>query len=237
MAASDREKDRTELRKEIRIAIFWRQLIGDYEYVKFNPDDMLRWYLAMDLRGADEIRSLMTERYENDARRTRVLGVVGESPHPPTWLVREWLKMQESKFPKWRIFSLSVGFVIVMGMLAPTIHGCQDLKPMNQLVYNPPNHQPVMAQIGSNFTVPVAGASTPITVPSFTTFTRGPASVLGDGASPPVTTPQMGMKPAPGPYSSGSTGPVNIGASGSSISTTGTTGPVNTGLSGSAPPP
>jgi hypothetical protein len=47
----------------------------------------------------------------------------------------------------------------------------------------------------------------------------------------------MGMQPAPGPSPSGMTGPANIGASGSSISTTGPTGPVNNGLSGSPPPP
>jgi len=235
MAASDRDKNRTELRKEIKIAIYWRQLIGDFEYVKFNPDDMLRWYLAMDLRGADEIRDLVKERYENEARRATVLGVVGQAPHPPVWLVREWLNTRQPKFPIWRIFSVSASLVVVVGILAPTVNGCQGLKTMNPLAYNPPNHQPVMAQAGSNYTVSVVQAVAPVSIPSFT-FAPGPASVLGHGESPPVSKAQMGMSPPAGVTSSGNTGPVNVGVSGSSISSTGTTGPTNSGLSGSAPP-
>ena len=233
MAASDRDKNRTELRKEIKIAIYWRQLIGDFEYVKFNPDDMLRWYLAMDLRGADEIRGLITERYENEARRVTVAGVVGQAPHPPVWLVREWLKTREPKFPKWRIFSASVGLVIVVGIVVPTMHGCEGLKPMNPLVYNPPNPHPIMAQAGSNYTVPVVQAGAPVSISPFTTFAASRPSVLGNGMSPPVSKPQMGMSPPAGVTPSGNTGPVNVGVSSSS----GGAGPGNSGLSGSPPPP
>jgi hypothetical protein len=151
--------------------------------------------------------------------------------------VRAWLGTREPKFPKWRIFSLGASFVVLIGILAPTVHGCVGLRPMDRIIYNPPNEQPVMAQVGSTFNVPVAQASAPISVPSFTTFAPGPASVLGRGVSPPVAKAQMGMTPAGSPPPSGGTGPANVGISGSSISSTGKTGPVNGGLSGSTQPP
>jgi hypothetical protein len=237
--SSDKTKDRTELRKEIKIAIFWRKLIGDLEYVKFDPDNVLRWHLAMDMRGDEDIRALMLERYQTVARRAPVLGIVGESPHPPAWIVREWLKTREPKFPKWRIFSLSFGFVVVMALLLPVMSGTQYIKPMNTMVLNPPIVQPnVMLPQGSQFSVGYSPATTPVPVQSISAVPSPVNPVLGFGSSPPASLPQMGAQPPAKPVGSGTTGPVNIGLSGSSAgSPAGTTGPTNTGASGTPPSP
>lgn len=234
---SDKTKDRTELRKEIGIAIFWRKLIGDLEYVKFNPDDVLRWHLALDMRGDEDIRSLMFERYHTVARRAPVLGIVGETPHPPAWIVREWLKTHEPKFPMWRIFSLSCGFVLVMGLLLPVMNGSQNLKPTNTLVLKPPIVQPnVLLPQGSQVSVAWAPASNTVGVQSGGVIPTPVSSVLGSGISPPASRAQMGAAPPASPPSSGGTGPVNIGISGGQAgSPAGTTGGTNAGLSGGAP--
>ncbi len=236
---NDKTKDRTELRKEIKIAIFWRKLIGDLEYVKFDPDDILRWHLAMDMRGDEDIRSLMLERYPTVARRAPVLGVVGEAPHPPAWIVREWIKTREPKFPTWRIFSLSCGFVVVMGLLLPVISGTQYLKPTNQMVLNPPIVQPnVLLPPGAQFVVPWTPASNTVLVQSNSVIPAPPNPVLGNGSSPPVSLVQMGTAPPGAPPGSGNTGPVNIGISGSQPgSPGGNTGGTNSGISGAPPSP
>jgi hypothetical protein len=236
---SDRTKDRTELRKEIRIAIFWRKLIGDLEYVKFNPDDVLRWHLAMDMRGDEDMRALMFERYNTVARRAPVLGIVGESPHPPAWIVREWLKSREPKFPTWRIFSLSCGFVLVMGLLMSIVGKSGYLKPMNTMVMNPPIVQPnVLLPQGSTYTVGYAPATVMVPVTSTSVIPTPPSPVLGYGNSPPASLAQMGRNATQPPINAGATGPANIGISGVNPgSPGGNTGATNSGISGAPAAP
>jgi hypothetical protein len=221
----DREKDRTELRKEIKIAIFWRKLIGDLEYVKFNPDDVLRWHIALEMRGPDEIRDLVGERYRTQARRAPMLGLVGEAPHPPVWMVREWLATKQPVFPKWRGMGLLLCFIVLSGLLLPTIHGCETLTPINPLIVKPPLHPPAVVG-GSNYTVIVPPAFAPTPVPSFSTLPQSVSPMLNSGASPRVSSSQMGVAPPAAAPSSNTmqTGP------------TPTTTPTNSGISGSAPP-
>ena len=220
----DRERNRTEIRKEIKIAIFWRKLIGDFEYVKFNPDDVLRWHIALEMRGAEEIRNLMVERYTAQARRAPVLGLVGEGPHPPSWMVREWLSTKQPKFPMWRGLGLLIGFIVLTGLLFPTLHGCQNLQPMNPLVLNPAVIRPGVVG-GSQFTVTVPPAFAPVQVPSYSTAPQSRSSMLNNGASPPVSSAQMGAPPPTQAPASNATSP-------SGVSTT----PKNSGISGGAPP-
>lgn len=139
-------KNRTQLRKEINIAIFWRERIGDFEYIKFEPDDVLRWHLAMDLRGRDEVAELMRERYAVYTRKTPILGLVGEVPHPPAWIVHEWLNAQEPVTSTKRVIYVAGGLLLCIATFVPLLHGCQDLQTGNTLAYRPPNSLPSLAQ-------------------------------------------------------------------------------------------
>jgi hypothetical protein len=236
--ASDREKDRTELRKEIKIAIFWRKLIGDFEYIKFNPDDMLRWYLALDMRGEDEIRDLMNDRYNFSARRTPVLGLVGEKPHPPAWIVREWLETRQPKFPIWRIFGASCGFVVIVGLLMPTMRGCQAMQSLPPQVFIPPASRPsTQLPPTSLYSVQVPSATQPIPVQPMSTVITPVPGILTMGQSPPVSQPQMGVPLSAGRApSTGNTGAANIGISGPAPSANNTTGTSGSRAGGGAPP-
>jgi hypothetical protein len=220
----DRERNRTEIRKEIKIAIFWRKLIGDFEYVKFNPDDVLRWHIALEMRGAEEIRNLMTERYTSQARRAPVLGLVGDAPHPPSWMVREWLSTKQRKFPMWRGLGLLLGFIILSGLLLPTIHGCENLQPMNPLVMKPALNPPGVVG-GSQFTVTVPPAFEPVPVPSYSTAMPPRSGILNSGVSPPVSSAQMGAAPPTPAPASNATSPTGV-----------STTPTNSGISAGAPP-
>jgi hypothetical protein len=220
----DRDKDRTELRKEIKIAIFWRKLIGDLEYVRFNPDDVLRWHIALEMRGPEEIRDLLAERYLSQARRAPMLGLVGESPHPPLWMVREWLATKQPKFPKWRGLGLTLCFIVITALLLPTIHGCENLKPMNPLVLNPAVKLPSVVA-GPQFGVTVPPAFAPNAVPSYATSLPLVSGMLNGGTSPAASSAQMGRAPP-------AQAPASSGASPSGVSTT----PSNSGISGGAPP-
>ncbi len=175
-----------DIREEVRIAIFWRALIGDYEYVKFNPDDMLRWYDALELRGPDEIRLMMTERYSTRPVRA-MLGVVTAAPHPPVWLVREWLAHYEQKLRTGHLWTATAGFLVLSFMAFPALHGCADLTPVNMYVMNPPSGGPQVsapqAPVGSNFN-PALTEPPAVFTPSVTGPKSGGIAGAATGASP-----------------------------------------------------
>jgi len=197
-----RDSDR-DIREEVRIAIFWRDLIGDFEYVKFHPDDMVRWYDALELRGHDEIRQLLTERYGSRPV-SAVLGITAGAPHPPLWLVREWLQFYEQKVPTRHLWLTAGGFLLFSFMFFPFMYRCSQLTPLNMYVMNPPSSgrptsTPQMPQ-GSNFN------PSPNTPPAtFQPTQTGPSSGGIAGAA-------MGGSPA-----GGVTGPASTGLSAGAV--------------------
>jgi hypothetical protein len=178
-----------DIREEVKISLFWRALIGDYEYVKFNPDDMLRWYDALELRGPLEIREVINERYSSRPV-SRVQGIVSGAPHPPTWLVRDWLMHHENKITTGRYWIAAAAFVLLFFMVGPLMYGLTTLKPLSTYVMHPPNsgpepYQPAMPS-GSNFT------PTPQQPPA--TFTPGQTSPHSSG----IAGAAMGLSPVGG---------------------------------------
>jgi len=198
-APSGKDGD-VDVRTDMRIALFWRALIGDFEYIRYNPEDMLRWYLALELRGPQEIRDLVIERYTTRPMPV-ILGVVAKAPHPPTQLVREWLSYHDQQVKVGAYWFAPVGFCLLSGLLFPFFYGCQNLQPMNPLIMNPPASGPQAPT--SLASTPSYGASTSMTPPPTqpVVTTTGPSSGgIAGGAS--------GGAPA-----AGVTGPVNSGAS------------------------
>jgi hypothetical protein len=195
-----------DVRSEIKIALFWRKLIGDYEYIKFNPEDMLRWYDALELRGPDEIRQLVTERYGTRPV-PAVLGIVMQAPHPPCWLVREWLQHYEQKVRTGGAWIAAGTFVLSSFLAFPLLYGCTALRPVSPFVMNPPSSQPqVMApppmQSGN-----ILSANSTNPPP---TMQPGPTGPLSQG----IAGSASGVTPA-----TGITGQTNVGASSGVVST------------------
>jgi hypothetical protein len=216
------ETERTSIRNEIRIAVFWRQQIGDFEYIKFNPDDVLRWHLMLEERGPVEIEALMRERYHDAAPRTPVLGIVGQSPHPPAWIVRQWLSTKQPKFPKLTAIAAVCAWVVFSFYSMTALHGCADLRTLDKLAYRPPNPHPQLSAASNQVTVQTAAGTAPIATQS--SGFGAPGSGGGGGRTSIV-----------GPGAGGGTGPRSSGISGGA--STGMTGPTSSGLSGGAPPP
>jgi hypothetical protein len=141
--ASQRETDdRMSIRHEINVALFWRRVIGDDEYIKFDPADMLRWHDAMDLRDPFEIKELMDERFITVGKRTPIVGIVDTSPHPPAWLVRAWQEEQVPKFRKSVLVNGYTAWLICSLITGSFVYGCQHLQPYNLLVWHAPFTQP-----------------------------------------------------------------------------------------------
>ncbi len=210
------EKD-IDVRTEMRIALWWRSLISDYEYTKFDPDDMLRWYVALELRGPYEIRELLTERYMGRPMKN-VVGIVSLAPHPPLWLVQAWLEHHEQKVHTGTAvpWGLAGSFVVLSFIFFPSLQGCVNLQPSNPLVMNPP---------------PSAALVTPY-APVVASYAAAPSS-----PTPPSNQPPPAAAPAP---TQGITSPVSggiAGASSGAVSPTGTTGATNGGISSSATQP
>ena len=70
-----------DFREEIRIGLFWREMLGDELYLSFNADDMVRWYLALELAGQIDIRARLEERASN--RPLKLFQGLSRAPHPP----------------------------------------------------------------------------------------------------------------------------------------------------------
>jgi hypothetical protein len=197
------KNDERDVREEIKIAIFWRNLIGDFEYIKFDPDDMMRWFDALELRGPIEIRHLLRERYATRPVNA-MLGITSRAPHPPTWLVREWLAFYEQKVSTRPAWLTAFGFVVLSFMAFPLLHQCADLQPVSMYVMNPPSSGPTIMPNSQVMTsIPASNMAPPATAQPGPT---GPRSAGIAGAATGVT--QTG----------GATGAVNGGISAGSIS-------------------
>jgi hypothetical protein len=202
-----------DIREEMRVAVFWRKLIGDMEYVKYDPEDMYRWYEALELRGAYEIRLVRQERYATQQGGV-MQGIVSKSPHPPMWLVNEWLEYAESKTPTLGLWGMAGCFVVLSGMFFGYLQGCANLQPLNPLILHPPRDTP-----------PVAAYSVP--------------SVSAPGGNPSEGQTAMQPKTVAAPPSPTATGPSSNGIAGGAtgqVSPTGATGGQNSGASAGVQP-
>jgi hypothetical protein len=202
-AAAGKDGD-VDIRTEMRIALFWRGLIGDLEYIRYRPEDMLRWYMALELRRPDEIRDLISERYTTRPMPV-ILGVVNKAPHPPTKLVGEWLSYHEHRVRISFYWLTPFAFCLFCGLVFPAVNGCQNLRPMNPLIMKPPNTGVQAPASVPN--VPVYGLSTALVPP----LTGGPTGTV----TMPANSGSSGGPPAAAP-TAGVTGPVNGGASAAS---------------------
>lgn len=111
-----------DLRTEIRVAQFWRQLITDEAYLRFDPMDMLRWYMALELRGAQDVRDYLTERPPGPGV-ANLTGIVGKAPHPPIWLVEAWLSHHEEKLDVSWVWKAAVASIVASFMVGSWITG------------------------------------------------------------------------------------------------------------------
>lgn len=206
--------DAMDIRVEMRVAQFWRKLIGDGEYGKFDPDDLLRWYEALELRGPDEIREVRNERYFTITHGV-MQGVVSRAPHPPLWLVNQWLELYEHRTHTGGYWLAAGAFITVSIMVFTNLQGCVNLQSGNPLILHPPPGTP-----------PVAAYSPPaMTLPGVSTSS-------GIGAYQPRTVARPPTPTLTGPSSNGIAG----GATGA-VSPTGATGGQNGGASAGATQP
>jgi hypothetical protein len=125
-----------DFREEIHIALWWRELLGDLEYLKFDQDDMMRWYLKLEQAGPDEIRARLIERRVN--RPLKYLQGLDRAPHPPVWIVEAWLETHEMKVPTLRYWGGAAALVFFLAIFGTWLSGTGNLQPSNPLLMNPP---------------------------------------------------------------------------------------------------
>ena len=138
------QDDNVDVRYEIKVALFWRKLIGDAEYVRHEAKDLFRWYEALELAGPDDIRELYYLRRTSSRPMPYMQGLVDRAPHPPVELVRVWLEQYETQIhtaPYW--YGLAV-FTTLAFMAGIYINGLQSLKPLSPLLMSPPRFQSVV---------------------------------------------------------------------------------------------
>jgi hypothetical protein len=121
-----------DFHEEIQVARFWREVIGEYEYVNYDPDDLYRWYHALETRGPAEIRAYLNERGGKHPM-PRLLGLVSKPPHPPIDVVMLWLESHEHKAHTAPFWLGMGGFVTICFLLGLGYEGCANLKDPNLL--------------------------------------------------------------------------------------------------------
>ena len=158
--------------EEIRIAQYWRKQLGEYEYVYYNPDDLRRWYIALETRGPQDIRDYLIERTGRYPM-GEVTGIVPVAPHPPRKIIDLWLESYNKvrTAPYWLAFA---AFVVVTYYTMTNLSGVQHLPSQTRLQLNPPVAGGPLPPPG-NTPLPVASSTQPLSLPV-------PASV----ASPPT---------------------------------------------------
>jgi hypothetical protein len=121
-----------DFHEEIQVARFWREVIGEYEYVNYDPDDLYRWYHALETRGPAEIRAYLNERGGKHPM-PHLLGLVSKPPHPPMDVVMLWLESHEHKAHTAPFWLGMGGFVTICFLLGLGYEGCANLKDPNLL--------------------------------------------------------------------------------------------------------
>jgi len=119
--------------EEIRVAQFWRTQLGDDEYSRRNPDDLFRWYEAMELRGPEEIRAYVNERMGRYPAQP-ITGIVSAAPHPPRDVVDLWLSTHDKArtTPYWFGFA---AFLLVSFITVTNLNSCQSIQPPTAQVH------------------------------------------------------------------------------------------------------
>ena len=158
--------------EEIRIAQFWRKQLGEYEYVYYNPDDLRRWYIALETRGPQDIRDYLIERTGRYPI-GEVTGIVAVAPHPSRKIIDLWLESYNKVHTRsyWLAF---VVFLIVAYLGMTNLLGVQNLPRQSPFQMSPPLIGGPPPPVGST-PIPTVGSTQPANLPA-------PASV----ASPPA---------------------------------------------------
>ena len=148
--------------EEIKIALYWRRVLGEMEYVDYDPEDLRRWWKALELRGPAEIRAYVSERTQRH-QASHLQGLVA-APHPPLPLVELWLQSHENKPGLKPLWIGLAGFTMLSLIVATSFNGCQNLKSPNPMFLKPPQTQQALqpAQPGSP---PPATATAPQNLP------------------------------------------------------------------------
>ena len=159
--------------KDIQIAQFWRKHLGEYEYVtQYNPDDLKRWYIALETRGPDEIRDYLIER-TGRYNTGEVTGIVSVAPHPPRNVIDLWLESHDKvhTLPYWVAFA---GFLVLAYYSMTTLAGFEHLPTQTQSQLHPPMPGGPPPPVGPS-PLPAVNSTLPANLPA-------PAAV----ASPPA---------------------------------------------------
>ena len=165
---------------EIRIAQFWRRQLGEYEYVNHNPDDLQRWYIALETRGPEEIRQYLIERTGRHPMPC-ITGIVARAPHPSREIVDLWLAshVKTRTAGYWLAAPVFIAFVY---LFATNLEGFQNLKSKNKLAANPP----AIGALGNAMPPPKGPASTlPANLPGPAAKAATPTAAYSGGPSAP----------------------------------------------------
>jgi hypothetical protein len=149
-------------REEIRVAQYWRKQMGDLEYVKRDPDDLFRWYEALENRGPVEIRAYLVERSGRHPM-VEVTGIVAKAPHPTRDIVDIWLASHEEArtMPYW---AGAAAFLILCLLIGPNVSGCQNMHQIRLFPNGaPPQATLAPGQVGA--TGPTSQATAPAQFP------------------------------------------------------------------------
>ncbi len=132
-----------------KVALFWRELLGEDDYQNYHPSDLYRWFHALERRGALAIRSTLDERIGRYPLMT-LHGVVPEAPHPPTRLVQLWLDTHEKQMNKWPVYPVAAAITLLCLLVFSNLYGCMTLNTQPKLVMHPPVHPPIVASPSLN---------------------------------------------------------------------------------------
>ena len=122
--------------EEIRIAQFWRKQLGEYEYVSYNPEDLRRWYIALETRGPQDIRDYLIERTGRYPM-GQVTGIVAAAPHPPLNIIELWLDSY-NKVRTGSYWLAGAAFLVFVYYAMTNLSGFEHLSPQTRLQLNPP---------------------------------------------------------------------------------------------------
>lgn len=155
--------DKVDFIEEIRIARFWRKQLGEYEYVGYNADDLRRWYIALETRGPEEIRSYIEERTTRYPMGP-VTGIVATAPHPPLAIVQIWLESYNTVNTR-SVWIAGAAFLVFVYFAAINIAGFQNLRSASPLQMNPPVVGGAAPPVG-NTLIPQPTATLPRNAPA-----------------------------------------------------------------------
>jgi len=148
--------------EEIRVAQYWRKQLGEMEYVQRNPEDLHRWYVALETRGPDEIRAYLAERASRYPP-GEITGIVSKPPHPTREIIDIWLASHHRSYTANYWYAVAA-FIVASFVIMPNLSGCQGLHNPNKLATNPP--QPATLTPGTAAGSPQPTSTMPANFPA-----------------------------------------------------------------------